>query len=172
MTPLVEFILARSSANVMSIGTVFGIDINLVHFHMVSQANCKTIYFVTELTLITCKLLCLKSAYNCFLSWDLIWLGSLAVDKQTLMQMLQTCSGWNVSRIVVKTCFWNGLFKMECLNFHALNALLTLWIIFSILINFCHQLPVSKIYTNVDMKVRLTVALNKRGFVCVWRAGQ
>ena len=26
--------------------------------------------------------------------------------------------------------------------------------------------------TIVDMKVRLTVALDKRGFVCVWRAGQ
>ena len=25
---------------------------------------------------------------------------------------------------------------------------------------------------NVDMKVRLTVALDKRGFICVWRAGQ
>ena len=24
----------------------------------------------------------------------------------------------------------------------------------------------------VDMKVRLTVALDKRGFVCVWHAGQ
>ena len=27
-------------------------------------------------------------------------------------------------------------------------------------------------FTPVDMKVRLTAALDKRGFVCVWRAGQ
>ena len=28
------------------------------------------------------------------------------------------------------------------------------------------------LYIFVDMKLRLTVALDKRGFVCVWRAGQ
>ena len=27
-------------------------------------------------------------------------------------------------------------------------------------------------FTIVDMKVGLTAALDKRGFVCVWRAGQ
>ena len=78
------------------------LHINPVHSHMASQTCYRPSYFITELTQITCsnKLLvgttCVKSACDCLLSWDLKWQANTVWDKQTLLQMLQICSGWKI----------------------------------------------------------------------------
>ena len=44
------------AAHVMRKWTTFGVNINLMNFYITFQTCCRTIYFVTELTQITCRL--------------------------------------------------------------------------------------------------------------------
>ena len=85
---------------------------------------------------------------ECLLSWDFIWLTSSALDKQTLLQMLQTCLSCKVSGTEVKSYFWSGRFILECSILRASNAL-TAFVDHFLRrrLIYCHLFPVSNVFT-------------------------
>ena len=100
MATQAKFIISGTAIHVTRKRTVFGIDVNPMYSHMPSQTCCRPTYFNTELTQITCKLL-RKDLCN-ISQWLFAVMRSHITRKskfgQTLLQMLQTCSDWKVSR--------------------------------------------------------------------------
>ena len=115
MTSQAKDIYASSIACVKNeLAVSFFVDITLVHSHITSQIRRRCIHFVTELIRGCRSKTFIKWVFVSLPSWDHIWLVNLAVDKQTLLNMLLTRSGCELSTTKNKFCFRSACFRGEC----------------------------------------------------------
>ena len=98
---------------------VFSIDIALMH---PNNLSCPLTQNWHELPIGCYWNTFVKQDFDSLLSWDLMWLASPAWNKQTLLQMLQTCSGCKVSGTKVKFCFQSACVWLKSLILHASNS--------------------------------------------------
>ena len=85
-----------------------------------------------------------KRVIDRLLSGNLKWLTSPAVDKQNLLQMLYTYSGWTVSGTDTESHFRSAHFRQECSISYISNAL--------------HPyIVLSQLYNKFDTKLQLVV---------------
>ena len=114
----------------------FGVDINLVHSHMLSQTCCRLTYFVKELTRITGRLMQKVQCKIYQQHFAVMW--SKMTKKSGFVQTNFTVDVTNVFRVkTVQFYFRNIHFQMLCPILLASKSLQLLWITFSIL--FCFQ---------------------------------
>ena len=120
MMPPAKFNLVSPIVYVAKKVTIFVID-----SHMTSEIFCRSTYFITEMMQVAYGLLgkdlCNMSQQLFSVMWS--HMTNKSNCRQTLLQMLRTCSGWKMSGTEVKTCFQNAQFKLKWLIFQVSNTL-------------------------------------------------